>query len=192
MSERHRFRPATVEGLETRVVLNRSALIAPVISNHLKNSARISSTQAVVNQVNLTFDSFTSDYLQAQGVYLANSTAEAHIAFKQYVDQRVELLAAQLTRIFAHVPGSLNRSQTSTPGGPVIVQTFLKTRIDGVSRTSLLESLEGRSSGAGAIPPKGTTGTTATLYTDQAISAIETAQTSTINSVAFLYSHSFQ
>ncbi len=71
MKERRRFRPTTVEWLETRVVLNASAHIAPVSVGHVTTNARNAATQAVVNNVNSSFDSFTSDYLQAQGAYFA-------------------------------------------------------------------------------------------------------------------------
>jgi len=194
MRERHRFQPEVLQGLETRVVLSGGGLITPVTVGQLTITARNDATHAVVDQVNQAFDSFTTDYLQAQGTYLANSTAtNAQTAFHDYVTQRIELLATQLTRIFAHVPGSLNPLQTSTPGGPVVLQSFLRTRINGLGRSSLLMSLVGRRGlGNGALPPPGTTGTTATLYTDQAISAIETARTASLNSVGFLYSHSFQ
>jgi hypothetical protein len=178
MRERRRFRPATLEGLETRVVLNRGTVIAPVTVGKLTVTTHENTNQAVADQLNESFDSFTTDYLQAQGAYLANGSSQAaHTAFSHYVAQRVKLLAAQLTNIFAHVPGSLDRSPNSSPGGPVVVQTFLRTYINGPPPTSLLVSLEGRRSGSGAIPPPGTTGTTATLYTDQAISAIATART---------------
>jgi len=194
MKERHRFRPQASNVLESRVVLNRGALIAPVAAGQLTITGRNEATSEVVAQVNQTFDSFETDYLQAQGAYLANSSAQyAQTAFTNYVSQRVELLAAQLTRIFAHVPGSLNPLQTSTPGGTIVLQSFLRTRINGLGRSSLLMALEGRRGlGSGALPPPGTTGTTATLYTDQAISAIETARTASLNSVGFLYSRSFQ
>jgi hypothetical protein len=194
MNGRHRFRPASLPGLETRVLLSKGALIAPVTVGKLTINARNTITHQVVDQVNVAFDSFTTDYLQAQGAYLQDSTApHASAAFTNYVNQRVELLAAQLVRIFAHIPGSLDRLQTSTPGGPVVLQSFLRTRINGEGRTSLLMSLIGRRGlRSSALPPPGTTGTTATLYTDQAISAIETARTASINSAAFLFSHSFQ
>jgi hypothetical protein len=90
------------------------------------------------------------------------------------------------------VPGSLSLLQTSSSGGPVVIQEFLKTRINGSSGKSLLHTLIGGSGDdTGAIPPVGTTGPTATLYTDEAISAIETTQTATLNSVGFLYGNSF-
>ena len=135
MKERRRFRPTTVDWLETRVVLNASGRhIAPVSAGHVTTNARNAATQAVVNNVNSSFDSFTTDYLQAQGTYFAaGATQGAHTAFRQYVGQRIQLLAAQLTQIFTHVPGSLNQSKVSTPGGPVILQTFLRSRIDGTS-----------------------------------------------------------
>ncbi len=94
-----------------------------------------------------------------------------------------------MTQIFTHVPGSLNQLKVSTPGGPVILQTFLRSRIDGTSDRTLRFALLGN---GGAVPPVGTNGTTATLYTDQAITAIETSRTVTISSVGFLYSRSFQ
>ncbi len=196
MKDRHRFRPLAVEGLETRVALSRVGGISPVSPARLANAARNNAVQAVVNQVNLSFNSFTTDYLQAQGAYLAATTGAtpskgARAAFKNFVAQRIDLLAAQLTRTFAHVPGSLTRLQTSSSGGPVVVQAFLNTRINGTSRTSLLEALEGGRGNPGAIPPAGTSGPTATIYTDQAISAIETAQTSSLNSLGFLYGGSF-
>jgi hypothetical protein len=191
MSKRNEFRPATVQGLERRVVLSGLAAIRPVAQARLNIVAHNNATQAVANQVNLSFDSFTTDYLQAEGAYLAVPNKGPHGAFKNFVAQRVELLAAQLTRIFAHVPGSLNRLQTSSSGGPVVVQAFLRTRINGNSSTSLLRALEGGGGSTGAIPPAGTTGPTATIYTDQAISAIETARTVSLNSVGFLYGKSF-
>jgi hypothetical protein len=193
MRERRRFRPATPEGLEARWVLSGGAVIAPVTVGKPPVTAHNNRNQAIADQVNQTYDSFTSDYLQAQGAYLANSSSQAaHLAFSHYVAQRVKLLAAQLTRIFAHVPGSLQPAPTSSPGGPVVVQNFLRTYINGPASTSLLVALEGRSAGNGAIPPPGTSGPTATLYTDQALSAIATARTITLNSIGFLISHSFQ
>jgi hypothetical protein len=196
MKDRHRFRPLAVEDLETRVALSRAGGIAPVSPARLASTARNNAAQAVVNQVNLSFNSFTTDYLQAQGAYLAATTGAspskgARTAFKNFVAQRVDLLAAQLTRVFAHVPGSLTRLQTSSSGGPVVVQEFLNNRINGTTRTSLLETLEGGRGNPGAIPPAGTSGPAATIYTDQAISAIETAQTSSLNSLGFLYGGSF-
>ncbi len=106
--------------------------------------------------------------------------------------QRVKLLAAQLTQVFAHVPGTLNNAPKSSPGGPVVLQNFLRTYINGPAPTTLLVALEGHRAGAGAIPPAGSSGTTATLYTDQATTAIATARTISLNSVGFLVSHSFQ
>jgi hypothetical protein len=193
MRDRHRFCPSTVEGLETRLALSKGTLIAPVTVGKPTSNAQNNRNQAIVDQVNQTFDSFTTDYLQAQGAYLSNPSSDpAHIAFTQYVAQRIKLLSAQLTNIFAHVPGSLNTAPSSSLGGPVVLQRFLKTYINGPDPTTLLVALEGRRSGSGAIPPTGTTGTTSTLYTDQAVSAIATARTITLNSVGFLISHKFQ
>jgi hypothetical protein len=182
------------EALESRVVLSRVASIAPISVAKLNVRHHINATQDVVNAVNQSFDSFTTDYLQAQGAYLAAPSSGSHTAFRSFVVQRVDLLAAQLTRIFAHVPGSLNRLQTSSSGGPVVIQAFLRSRINGNSSRTLLTALTGP---GGAIPPlrmaaaTATIDTTATIYTDQAISAIETARALTINSVGFLYGQAF-
>jgi hypothetical protein len=197
MKTRHRFSPETVQGLEPRVVLSKAAGFAPISPAPLTIRARNNAAQAVVNAVNTSFDSFSTDYLQAQGAYLAAPNGGSHNAFKSFVVQRVELLAAQLTRIFAHVPGSLSRLQTSSSGGPVVVQAFLRSRINGSSSRSLLRALEGGGGNPGAIPPvrmavsTSTIDTIATIYTDQAISAIETARTASLNSVGFLYGKAF-
>jgi hypothetical protein len=191
MKRRHRFCPATTEPLENRVVLSGRAIFTPVHVARLATTARHNPSQAVVDQVNVAFSSFSSDYLQAEGTYLANSTPAAHSAFRNFVTQRIALLSSQLTLTFAHVPGSLKLSQTASSGGPVVLQVFLRTRIDGDAATSLLSALVGRGNG-GALAPAGTSGTTATLYTDQALSAIATAQNATLNSVVFLYARSFQ
>jgi hypothetical protein len=207
MKDRHRFQPA-LAGLESRLVLSRLATISPVSPAKLAIAAHKNAAQAVVDQVNQAFDSFTTDYLQAQGAYFEAPNVGARNAFKNFVTQRTDLLAAQLTRIFAHVPGSLNKLETASSGGPVVVQQFLRTRINGNARTSLVRSLEGGSGNPSAIPPalKQPTVTTntgqaiaptytgqavATIYTDQAISAIETARTASLNSLGFLYGKSF-
>jgi hypothetical protein len=193
MHGRRYFRPEPLQDLESRVALNRGGLIAPETVGRLNTSAKVNQNQAIVDQVNQTYDGFTTDYLQAQGAYLSNATSQpAHTAFSHYVAQRVKLLAAQLTTIFVHVPGSLGLAPKSSPGGPVVVQSFLRSYVNGPAPTSLLVALEGHRGNSGAIPPVGTTGTTATLYTDQAISAIATARTISLNSVGFLVSHRFQ
>jgi hypothetical protein len=192
MRKQREFCPAPVEGLERRIALSGIGAVRPVARAKLVLAAHTNATQAIVNQTNLAFDSFTTDYLQAQGAYLSDSMVKgSHGAFKNFVTQRVELLAAQLTRIMAHVPGSLKRLQTSSSGGPVVIQVFLRTRINGNSGSSLISALRGSGGGNGAIPPIGTTGPATTLYTDQAISAIETARTATLNSIGFLYGKAF-
>jgi hypothetical protein len=158
---------------------------------HVTTNPRNTESQDVVNNVNQSFDSFTSDYLQAQGTYFAADSDAARSVMRQYVEQRIDLLAAQLTSIFTHVRGSLNQLQVTTPGGPVILQTFLKTRIDGRSDKTLHFALLRRGPNQGAIPPVGMTDTTAALYTGEALTAIETSRTVTLNSVGFLCSRSF-
>jgi selenocysteine lyase/cysteine desulfurase len=192
MRQPHRFCPGIVEGLEDRLALSRGVTVAPVVVGKVPAAQHQSATHAVVNNINLAFTAFTADYLQAEGAYLASDSKSSEGVFRTFVGQRVNLLAAQLTRVFAHIPGSLSLLQTSSSGGPVVLQNFLRTRINGDDRSSLLTALVGRGSLVGAVPPYNASGPTATLYTDQATTAIETAQATTINCVAFLYSQSFQ
>lgn len=190
LGKRHRFRPLLHGALEPRVVLSRNALIAPVTVSAGAIADRNSRTQAVVDQINIAFDAFKQDYLQAQGIYLISRSSDAQKAFRSFVNERTDLLASQLTRIFAKVPGSLDPLDTSSPGGPVVVQAFLRTRINGLGPNSLLQKLNGRRSSA--IPPTNVSNNAATLYAEQAISAIETTRSATLNSVGFLFSQSFQ
>jgi hypothetical protein len=193
MSERHRFRPVVPESLERRVVLDRGARIAPVAIAPLDVSGRRRDlAQAAADQVNQAFDAFTRDYLQAQGAYFAADPGQAPSAarfFRSFIVQRLNLLGQQLTRTFTQLPGSLNRLPNAAPGGSIVLQSFLRTRITGNSPDSLRVALAGPNN---PIPPVMTSGTTATLYTSQAISAIETARTSTQNGVGFLLNRTFK
>ncbi len=67
MREQRRFRPDSPEGLEARVALSLGGAIAPVAVGKHSVSTRADQNQAIVAAVNQTFDSFTTDYLQAQG-----------------------------------------------------------------------------------------------------------------------------
>ena len=108
-----------------------------------------------------------------------------------YVRQRVEQLSGQLTRIMSHLPGSLNRLPPSfSGGGSIVLDSFLRTRINGNGRASLMTALVGPRSPA--IPPTPASGPSATIYTDQAISAIETARTATLLGASFLLNKTFK
>lgn len=194
VKQRHRFRPTILEMLENRMVLSHGVSFAPVAVNHLNLSGRrgVTLSQVSIDETNQFFDSFTRDYLQVQGAYFATDATMAPTArgtFREYVVQRVNLLAEQLTRTFALLPGSLNRLPPSS-GSTTVLASFLQTRINGATSTSLRTSLIGGPR-SGAIPITPISGPAATLFTYQAISAIETARTATMNSASFLIHHTF-
>ncbi len=190
MKKRRRFLPASPECLEGRAVMSAYASVAPVPVSPAAVTRRSSAdlATAAAAQANQAFDAFTRDYLQAQAAYLATGSAEK--SFRSYVRQRVQLLSLDLTRTLSHVPGSFEKLSTQSPGRSVVLQAFLRNRITGNSLNSLYGNLTNVQ--GGAVPPAGSTATTATLYTYQALSAIETARASTINGVSLLVKHQFQ
>lgn len=193
MKQRHRFRPAILEMLENRMVLSHGVSFAPVAVNHLNHSGRrsVKLSQVAIDETNQFFDSFTRDYLQVQGAYFAADAKDlnAKLTFREYIVQRTNLLAQQLTRTFAQLPGSLNRLPSSS-GSATVLASFLQNRINGAASPSLRASLAGGARG-NTIPVPPVSGPAATLYTYQAISAIETARTATLNSASFLIHHTF-
>jgi hypothetical protein len=189
---RRPFRPGTPDGLEERLALSRAGLVAPIAVNKLNLSGRSTADlQAqAVDQINQSFNSFTTDYLQAQGAYFstaANSGSEPY--FRGFIAQRIELLAQQLTRIFVQIPGGTTRLPVGNPGGSIVLQAYLRSHITGTGAGTLHTALLGS---AAPIPNPGVlSGGAATLYTDQALFAIETARTATLNAVGFLLRHTF-
>jgi hypothetical protein len=199
MKRDHHFRPVVAELLEPRVLPSHGARIQPATVSPVNASARAvpvgGLAHAVVDQVNQEFDSFTNDYLQAQGAYFATDSSNATNAanaerfFRSYIEQRLNLLAQQLIRTFTQLPGSLNRLPGAPPGGSYVLQVFLRDKINGTTAGSLRTALAGNK----VIPAPGTvTGGAATLYTEQALGAIETARAATLNASTFLLRHTFQ
>lgn len=191
MKKRKRFCPGATT-LEDRALLSHAADIAPLTPAPLDLSGRSHTAliQSAADSVNQIFDSFTADYLQTQGAYFA-STNNSPGLFHSYIIQRLNLMSQQLVKTFTHVPGSLNMLPGAGPGGSTALQIFLRRYINGPTPTSLATALAG-TGGHNPIPPSNTTGTTATLYTTQALAAIETARAATLNSVSFLINHTFR
>ncbi|QDV39046.1 hypothetical protein [Tautonia plasticadhaerens] len=214
---RHRFRPAGVDanGLESRTFLNGSGwfqgvglgpraaqllLDRPVpqgvIGSYTRGvQGRDSVTSRVSDGIDRAFDSFTADYLQAQSAYLAstppgtpmNALTAARNAFESLTVQRVNLLSQELIQELSRVPGSLQRAtgQANTP-----LQSFLNRRIN--SPRPMSQSLLSTLLSDTVIPPPGTTGATASLYTLTATNAIEAARVSTANATKFTVSGVFR
>ena len=73
---RRGFLPSRLEGfeLEARLVLSQTALASPaLVLSPVQQSPRALRHLTAQQQVNLAFDQFTADYLQAQQVYLAST-----------------------------------------------------------------------------------------------------------------------
>jgi hypothetical protein len=147
------------------------------------------STSRVTDSIDRAFDSFTSDYLQAQAAFLASSSAATtatQSAFRATTIQRVNLLAQELTQDLSRVPGILKRDKGAQSN---TLQQFLARRITNqTAPSSLLRTLL-----ATAPVPSATTGAPeATLYTLAATNAIETAHVATINAAKFAASGVFR
>jgi hypothetical protein len=195
MKRDHHFRPVVVELLEPRVVPSHITSIQPARIGPVNLSTRAvpvgGLAHAAVDQVNQEYDSFTSDYLQAQGAYFATDTSNATNAsnatkfFRSYIQQRLNLLSQQLIRTFTQLPDSLNRP----PKGSYAIQVFLRNNVTGTSPATLRTALAGNR----AIPSIGTvTGGAATLYTEQALGAIESTRAATLNAATYLLKSTFQ
>jgi hypothetical protein len=206
MSKTRRFRPVVAEPLEERLVLDAAGLaVAPVNVAALDTSGRRGNlAKAVSDQVNVAFDSFSRDYLQAQGAYTSPNPnpnpsdpqgVAARTYFRDYVVQRLSLLSQQLTRVFTQLPGGLNRIPGSTFGGgsTLVLTSFLRTRITGNDAESLSTALARPTRGAAELPlGAALQGTAATLYTSQALTAIDSTRTATLNATNFLLHHTFK
>lgn len=140
---------------------------------------RDSLTTRVSDAIDREFDSFTADYLQAQGAYLASSTRDSKVIFRNVTRLRVNLLAQQLTQVMSRIPNTLARSKgaASTP-----LQQFMVRRI---TAPPPADTLLGSLLDPDTIPPIGTPAADATLYTLAATNAIETARVATVNGAKF-------
>src|SRR5437016_4263385 len=101
----HRFRPESPDPLERRLALTHGGPITPALIGTLSPTPEASGPGGrVVAQTNAAFDRFSRDYFQAQGAYLSSGAAQG--PFTSFTDQRIALLAQELTRIFARLPGT--------------------------------------------------------------------------------------
>ncbi|WP_152054370.1 hypothetical protein [Tautonia marina] len=150
---------------------------------------RDSGTTRVSDEIDRIFDSFTTDYLQAQSAYLASDLAgvdAARAAFQAATTQRVNLLSQQLTQSLVRLPGVLSKDK-GMAAAPL--QQFLTRRITHPRLpTSLLATLLNTSRNIPLSPgaPE------AALYTLTATNAIESARVTTINASKFAISGVFR
>jgi hypothetical protein len=195
----HGFLPSGLDGivLEDRLVLSQSALMTPaLVLNPAQHSMRALRHQSAQNQVNQAFDQFTTDYLQAQQVYLASSGLSTS-NFTDYTTQRVSLLNQQLVHALISLPGSLKKlrpPQRLTPSQSTVLQNFLFRTINGTGTNapSSLLTVLGK-----AVPPASTAGTpisppAVTLFSLEATNAIQSARLNTVNAAHLLSTSTFQ
>jgi hypothetical protein len=196
VGKQHRFRPFACEELELRALLTHGGPLNPALIGTLSpNTRAVGPLGRVQAQVNASFDRFSTDYFQAQGAFLsAGSTSGLLPAFKTFTEQRVNLLAQELTRTLARVPGSYTRiantGQQAQNGSNVVLTGFLNRKINGtgsVGANSLLTTLTSNA----LLPPAGTAGAGASLYTLAATNAIQTARAASINAVRFMATGAF-
>jgi hypothetical protein len=193
MRERHRFRPGGWDGLEKRLALTHGGPISPGLIGTLSPNPRASGAAGrAVAQTNAAFNQFTVNYLQAQSAYLSSGTMNDTKAFKAYTDQAIQVLAQQLTRTLARLPGSLvyikdQNTRSKTGGSSVVLQAILRSQIIGGPKD--LQNLQARL--MNAVPDNPPTGASATLYTLTATNAIQAAQLGIINSIRYLVNHTF-
>jgi hypothetical protein len=186
----HRFRPEGLGPLERRLALTHGGPITPALIGTLSRTPAASGPGGrVVAQTNAAFDRFSGDYFQAQGAYLSSGAAQG--TFVSFTDQRISLLAQELTRIFARLPGTFSyinsAHQRDMTGSDVLFQAILKRNINGTPPSSLKSKLDSND----VVPPPGTSGGGATLFSLTATNAIEAARTSMILAAKFIANGTF-
>ncbi len=201
------FLPSRLDGLEleARVVLSQGALTtSALVLNPVQHSPRALRHLSPQVRVNQAFDQFTTDYLQAQQVYLdSTGLTNADTTFKNYIAQRVNLLAQELIQALGRLPGATSKlrpSQRLTPSMSTTLQSFLFRKINGTTATTATSSYDNISlltALNNAVPPAPAAGTTlspaaATLFTLQASNAIQTARINTENAAYLMSSGTYK
>ena len=212
------FLPSRLDGLEleVRVVLSQGTLTAPaLVLNPARHSARALRHLSPQDNVNQAFDRFTTDYLQAQQVFLASTglpasgVNSAESAFKDFTTLRVNLLSQELVQALGRLPGAttkLRPNQRLTQSMSTTLQSFLYRKIDGKIQPSARSDTSNSDPSYGnisllttlnaAVPPAPTDGSAispaaATLFTLKASNAIESARINTINAAYLMSSGTF-
>jgi hypothetical protein len=185
MTNHHCFRLSGWDRLEYRLALTHGGPVTPALIGTLSPTPAAGTIARFQAQVNQSFDQFTTDYFQAQGAYLSSGAPSAY--FTASTTERVYLLAQELHRILSRVPGSLDTiddaQERSVTNHTVDLWPFLRKVITGPAppnSSSLLQNLDS------VIPPPGTHGAAATLYTLSAANAIQAARHATINVINYI------
>lgn len=178
------------EILEARLVLNGAGASSAVIAGIKAGATRSVRALRISERVDSAFNAFTSDYLDAQAAYFeavrTNSSNSSAIvqAYKNVVNQRVNLLAQDLIRAMSRLPNATirERGESETP-----LESFLRKRITSPdSSTSLRTALTANDAVPAVGLPAADIEASATLFTLNATNAISAARVSTINAAKFL------
>lgn len=171
MGRRNRFRP-TADLVESRLLLSMAAM--PMVHGGRPALVRRVDSRTQVAQI---FDAFRVEYGAARNAYLAGgATAPALTSLQAYTNQRVYELSQELSGVLGRVASTSPRKKDADG-----VRSFLNNRILSTQSTgSLLGGL------LTSTPPAGSTPATSSLYIMAADSAIDGAETSTLNAVTSL------
>jgi hypothetical protein len=185
MERRSKFRPGSVDTLESRLVLSHGGTghAASVVVSGLSPKKQVinAQQQSVVAELNQAFNSFTSDYDQARATYfasiegVANPGSSTTAAFKLYTKQRVSLLSQQIISSFLQSPNGTGHSK----GQPPVLKKLLAEKIINTTGADPAGSLS--NSLVANIPPPGVSAPAASLYSLSQDVAIETARDEVIN-----------
>ncbi len=194
----------TCTRLESRMVLSHGhpARALSVVVSGLSPAQNVlnSRRQLVVAEVNQSFDLFESDYGQARATYFAAilnqpptgpAAIDAVNAFHLYTEQRVSLLAQQVTSSLLQY----NAGTARTPGRPNTVKLLISSEIinpKAVNAKTQLPTGQLFQSLVGSTPTPGTlSAPTETLYTLSQNDAIEVARDAVINTVGIVRNGDF-
>lgn len=195
MSRRNAFRPSEVPGvkLEDRVVLSGGAgsMSSSVLLRTFRAPQRavVTPRPSVASLVDLAYDSFQEQFRQVRATYLnslrAGTATTADLeAFQDYVAQRVDLLAQQITNSMLVYPKGAARG---TGGASVL--PLLVARIKGNSTATPPGALQPgtlKSALTDTAPAAGASETTIILSTMAQDDAIEASRVSTLNGVTIV------
>jgi hypothetical protein len=180
MRRYHAFRPSALS-LESRCLL--STGVSPRVAALRVHSAAVAAgPRGSRGRIEQSFNSFRTDYFQAQQNFLVDSnTSAGQAAFLAFTTQRVYQLSQELGASLGRVAVGTSKDSSITS-----LRVFLNNRF--LAPKSPVSLLGGLSS---ATPPVGTTTAGSQLYSLAANSAINAAETASTNSIGSLDSGAF-
>jgi hypothetical protein len=189
MKSRHEFRPS-LGALEDRKLLSHVHARHPfsVVTAGLNlgpSTIRQGRQAPIVAMINASFDQFVLDYGQARSAYYGSISKQTATvvdtgAFKVYTQQRVNLLAEQLTNSLLQT--SASTAYTFRHPYPV---TIVPRRINGATGATLANAL------STTVPAPGSSPTTIALDSLAQDTAVEAARVTMINGADIIKTGAF-